>query len=76
VQGRQLDELFEPLGDRIVDDRRLSEVRPSVDDSVRDRGDIAWRFREGRDAFGRAVRSDERELQARRAGVDDENRAQ
>jgi hypothetical protein len=73
VQGRQLDDLLEPLGDRVVDDRGLSKLLPAVNDAVRDSSDIARRFRQGGDALGRAVRRDQRELQARRAGVDDEN---
>jgi hypothetical protein len=73
VQGRQLDDLFEPLGDRVVDERWLSKLLPAVNDAVRDGGDVAGRFLERRDALGRAVRRDERELEARRAGVDDEN---
>jgi hypothetical protein len=73
VERSELAELLEPLGDRVVDDRGLSEVRPAVDDAVRDGGDVVGRFRERTDTLGRAVRRDERELQARRAGVDDEN---
>ena len=74
VERRQLDQLFQPPGNRVVDDRGLSELGPAVDDAVRDGGDVARSFREGRNALGRAVRRDERELQARRARVDDEDR--
>jgi hypothetical protein len=74
VQGRQLDELLETLRDRVVDDRGLSELRPAVDDAVRDGGDVAGRLGERRDGLRGSVRGDERELQARGARVDDENR--
>jgi hypothetical protein len=47
-----------------------------VHDAVRDRRDIGGRVLEGMEGLRRLVRGDERELQARRAGVDDEDGAQ
>jgi hypothetical protein len=40
-----------------------------------DRRDLGGHFLERRERFGRLVGGDERELQARRAGVDDEDPA-
>jgi hypothetical protein len=37
---------------------------------------VAWRLVERPDAFGSVIRADGRQLQARRAGVDDENPVQ
>ena len=74
VKRRELDELLQACRDVVIDQRRLAELRPAVDDPMCDSGDIAGRFSERRDALGRAVRRDERELQARRARVDDEDR--
>jgi hypothetical protein len=73
VERRQPRERFEALRDGIVDERRLSELRSAVDDAVGDGGDVGWNRREGVDRLRRAVGRDQRQLQARRAGVDDEN---
>ena len=71
VQGRELDGGLEAAQDVVVDEDRVAEARAAVDDAVRDRGDIRRRGVEGRDGVRRVVRLDDRELQARRAGVDD-----
>jgi len=47
-----------------------------VHDAVRDGPDARRRVLERLERLGRLVGGDERELQARRAGVDDEDRAQ
>jgi hypothetical protein len=47
-----------------------------VNDAVRDRRDPRRHILQRLERLGRLVRGDERELQARRAGIDDEDRAQ
>jgi hypothetical protein len=71
VQRRQLDQLFEPCLQRVVDQRRLAERAP-VDDAMRDGIDGGCGF----ERFDRPALSslDRVELEARRAGVDDEDR--
>jgi hypothetical protein len=74
VQRRQLDEALELLGNAIVDQRRLAKVGSSVDDAMRGGRNPFRCLGERREPLGRPIRRDERELQARRARVDDENR--
>jgi hypothetical protein len=71
VQRRQLDQLFEPCLQRVVDQRGLAE-RATVDDAVRYGVD----GKRGFERFDRpaAVPLDRVELEARRAGVDNEDR--
>jgi hypothetical protein len=71
VQRRQLDELFEPCQQCVVDQRRLPK-RAAVDDAVRDGGDGGRSF----ERFDRAalLPLDCMKLEAGRAGVDDEDR--
>jgi hypothetical protein len=70
VQRCELDQLLELVDDAVVDDDRLAEARAAVDDAVRDGVHVGRRIRERIDP-GRPLSVDERELQARRAGVDD-----
>ena len=57
-----------------VDHDRLAEARPAVDDAMGDGADLRRLDRlERLDAHRRVVGRDEMELQARRAGVDDED---
>jgi hypothetical protein len=58
---------------RLVDQHRLTETVAAVDDTVTDGIDALGRLFERRDARGAAVVVDERELEAGRAGVDDED---
>jgi hypothetical protein len=74
VKGRQLHELRESAGNDIVDDRRLAELRAPVHDPVRYGGDIARSGLERLDIRRGSVLGDERELEARRPRVDDEDR--
>jgi hypothetical protein len=74
VKGRKGAQRLDRAGDLVIDQRGLVEARSAVDDTVADgsracSGDLA----EGADGCRRAVRVDERELEARRACVDDEN---
>jgi hypothetical protein len=70
VQRRELDQLLEVGDDGIVHENGLPEPRAAVDDSVRDGRDVGRRVVEGIDP--RRLRAvDNRELQARRACVDD-----
>jgi hypothetical protein len=70
VQRRELDRGLEVTHDFVVDQNGLAEARPTVDDAVRNRRDVIGngveRFHRGRNI----VRPDDRELQARRARID------
>ena len=76
VERCELGQALQCGDDRVVEDRRLPETRPAVYDAVRDGRDLARRILERPERLGRFVGGDERELQARRAGVDDQDRAQ
>jgi hypothetical protein len=76
VQRRKLDPLAERSLDLVVDEDRLAESEAAVDDPMYDAGEIARRLVEGRDGVRGAVDVDDRQLQARRARVDDKNLAQ
>jgi hypothetical protein len=75
VQRRQLGQPRQLVHDLVVDDDRLPEARAAVNDAVGDRGDFGGNGVERLEPAGRAVRLDGRQLQARRAGVDDEDGA-
>jgi hypothetical protein len=66
VQRGELGEPPQPLLDGVVDDGRLAELRPAVYDAVRD-GVCRHEDVDGL----RLAALDERELEARRTGVDD-----
>jgi hypothetical protein len=72
VQRRERRELADPPDDLVVDHRGLAEDTAAVDDAVPDRVCLDLERLDRRSA---PVGVDERELQARRAGVDDEDRA-
>jgi hypothetical protein len=73
MEGCELGELLQPAGDHVIDHGGLSELSSSVHDAVRNGRDVVGRRLERRDRCRGSVRDDEGELQARRAGVDDEN---
>ena len=76
MQRRELDEPAQLVLDGGVDQHRIAERRATVDDAVRDSVD-ARRQRGERLDSPRLVRGvDNRELQARRARVDDEDAVQ
>jgi hypothetical protein len=76
VQRRELDHAFELQLDRVVDQDRLPKARAAVDDAVSDGCDPVGNRLERLDRRRRPVAGDGRELQARRAGIDDENLGQ
>ena len=57
--------------DLVIDQNRLAEARAAVHDAVRNGGDLGGNGIERVEPAGRTVRIDRRQLQARRAGVDD-----
>ena len=59
----------------LVDDNGVEETRTTVDHPMRDGIDSCWSVRERLDSGARPVILDGMELQARRACVDDEDRA-
>jgi hypothetical protein len=71
VQRRQVRQRGEVLLDRIVDEFGLDEASTAVHDSMADRAGFGQRLLERLDRPGALVLGDERQLQARRAGVDD-----
>ena len=71
VQRRQLGHGGELALDRVVDHDRLAEALAAVDDAVRDGPDPGRHGLQRLDRLGRVVLADHRQLQARRAGVDD-----
>jgi len=73
VKRRQLGELFQPARDRVVDQGRLAKICSAVDNAVGDGGDPRRCGFERVDGLCRAFGRDERQLQARRPGVDDED---
>jgi hypothetical protein len=73
VQRRKLHESLQTLNDPVVEQHRPTGVGTAVDDPMSDRGELGGRRLERVDDLGGPVRFDERELQARRAGVDDED---
>jgi hypothetical protein len=75
VERRELGQALQGGHHLVVEDGRLPEGRASVHDSMGDRRDLGGRLLERRERLGRLVGGDERELQARRAGVDDEDPA-
>jgi len=76
VKRRELDRAFELQLDRIVDQDGLPKARAAVDDAVGDSGDSIGNRLERLDRRRGPVASDGGELQARRAGIDDENLGQ
>jgi hypothetical protein len=58
--------------DRVVDHDRIAEPRAAVDDAVGHRSHVSRDSVERLKRCSSAVRGDDRELQARRACVDDE----
>ena len=73
VQRRELDRGLELPLDRVVDHDRLAKAHAAVDDAVGDSRDVVGHGVEGLHRRCRAVRLDNGELQARRAGVDAED---
>jgi hypothetical protein len=71
VQWRELDRGFELLLDGVVDQDRFAEAPAAVDDAVGDPRDPVRNRIEGIDPRRGSVGVDNRELQARRTGVDD-----
>ncbi len=77
VQRRELDERRAAAATTlVVDERRLDEPVAAVNDSVRDGGDRRGASSIDVDSAGALVRVDDAQLEARRAGVDDEDVAQ
>ena len=73
VQRRELDELLERARPPVVDQDGRDEARAAVDDAVGDGVDVARGLLERLDGYRRVVLVDDAELEARRAGVDDED---
>jgi hypothetical protein len=73
VQRRQLGEDSELTFDLVVDHDRIAEAQTAVDDAMRDRVDARGNRLERLDLLGGVVVRDRRELEARRARVDDED---
>ena len=76
MQRRQFGDRGELRLDLVVDHDRIPKTQPAVNDAVRDSGDARGRIFERSDWARRIVSVDDRELDARRAGVDDEDFAQ
>jgi len=74
VERRQLDQLGDPLRDPGIDDNRVAKSRAAVDDPVRDGIGLVAGLGERVERNDAVVGRDEAQLQARRAGVDDQNR--
>jgi hypothetical protein len=74
LERRQLGHRRQLVRDRVIDQRRLAKLRAAVRHAVRDRRDLSRRRFERVERLGGAVGGDERELQARRARVDDQDR--
>jgi len=74
VEGRKLAELGEVAFDSVVDQDRFQEALTAVDDAVSDGDDVAGRLFERRDRLRVLIRVDDRQLEAGRTGVDDEDR--
>jgi hypothetical protein len=70
VQRRERRQRAQRVGDARVEPNGAAEPLAAVDDAVRDGVHVGRRIRERIDP-GRPLSVDERELQARRAGVDD-----
>lgn len=75
VQRRELDQPLQATLDRVVDRRRLEKLGSAVHDAMADQVDYR-RLIERSDRARTLVLVDHGELQACRAGVDDENVAQ
>jgi hypothetical protein len=73
VQRRELGQRVELALDLGVDDNWITEAQTAVDDAMRDRVDVRRNGLERFDLLGSAVVRDRRELEARRASVDDED---
>ena len=73
VQWGQLGKCPEPALERIVDQSGLAELRTAVDNAVGYRCNVRRCLLQRVERVTRVIRTDERELQARRAGVDDED---
>ena len=76
VKRRQVAKRIELSGHRIVDQGRVGEPGTTVDDSVDDGDDLGRDLVDRRHGCRAVGPVHERELQARRAGVDDEDLAQ
>ena len=76
MQRRQRRELADPLDRLGVDAGRLAEEASAVDDAVADGRDLLRRRRERGEPFAAPRCIDERQLQARGTGVDDEDAGQ
>jgi len=74
VQRRELRQPRQLAHDLVVDQDRLPETS-AVNNAVRDRRDVRGNRVQRLEPAGRTVRLDGRELQAGRAGVDDEDGA-
>jgi hypothetical protein len=70
VQRSELDQTLELRDDLIVDERGVPEARTAVNEPVCDGTHVRRRF-ERSQLLARPVVADDRELQARRARVDD-----
>jgi hypothetical protein len=70
VQRRELDRSLELALDGVIDHDRLAKTHAAVDDAVGDRRDVLGYPVERLDSCCRAIRLDNRELQARRARID------
>src|SRR4029079_5162928 len=73
VQRRELCQRVELALDLCVDDNWITEAQTTVHDAVRDRVDSRRNGVERFDRLGSAVVRDRRELEARRASVDDKD---
>jgi hypothetical protein len=73
VQRRQLCERVELALDLGIEDDWIAESETAVDDAMRDRVDVGRNRSERFDLLGTAVVRDRRELEARRARVDDKD---
>jgi hypothetical protein len=70
VQRRELDRSLELALDGVIDHDRLAKTHAAVDDAVGDGRDVLGHPVERLDGCCRAIRLDNRELQARRARID------
>ena len=75
VKRRELDQLPQRRLDLVVDHDRFAKPGPAVDDAMGNPGKVARRVVERQNRLSRDAAANDRELQARRAGVDDEDRA-
>jgi hypothetical protein len=75
VQRGEVGELRQALLARVVEQDRVAEDGTAVDDAVADGGDVVRGVLQLVERLDPAVRIDERQLEARRPGVDHEHAA-